>query len=202
MGFNLRWFASLLYSQLLITPPLTTKDFSGETLIVTGSNTGLGLETARHLSFLNAELIILAVRNQEKGEAAKKSILQSTGKPDKSIEVWNLDMQSYDSIKAFCARAQDLRRLDAVIENAGIVTKYFKIVAGYESIITTNVIGTFLLALGLFPKLKQTSMEFNILPRLSVVTSDTHFIANFPERNHQDIFAALNNPNSEMNTER
>lgn len=202
MGFNLSWFASLLYSQLFVTPPSPTKDFSGQTIIVTGSNTGLGLEAARHFSHLNAALIILAVRNREKGHSAKKSILESTGKADESIEVWDLDMQSYESIKAFCARAEDLRRLDAVVENAGIMTKYFKIVAGYESIITTNVIGTFLLAFGLLPKLKQTSLEFNTLPRLSIVTSDTHFIAKFPERNSKDIFAALNDQNSELSMER
>lgn len=202
MGFTLRWFGSFLHSQLLVTPPSPTKDFSGQTIIVTGSNTGLGLEAARHFSRLNAAFIILAVRNREKGEKAKKFILESTGKTKDSIEVWDLDMQSYESIKAFCARATDLPRLDVVVENAGIVTKYFKIVASYESIITTNVIGTFLLALGLLPKLKQTSLEFNTLPRLSIVASDVHFIANFAERNSEDIFAALNDKNSVLGMER
>ncbi len=186
------WFASFLYSQWFVTLPKPTKDFSGQTIIVTGSNTGLGLEAARSLSRLNATLIILAVRNRVKGEAAKQSILASTGRADTSIEVWDLDMQSYDSIKAFCVKADELPRLDAVLANAGITTKHFKIVAGYESIITTNVIGTFLLALEILPKLKQSAMKYNIQPRLSIVASDLHFIAKFPERHAEDIFAALN----------
>jgi NAD(P)-dependent dehydrogenase (short-subunit alcohol dehydrogenase family) len=197
------WFASFLYSQLFVKLPKPTKDFSGQTIIVTGSNTGLGLEAARHLSHLNATFIILAVRNQAKGEEAKRSILASTGRAESSIEVWILDMQSYDSIKSFCTRASKLPRLDAVLENAGIMTKFFKMVAGYESTITTNVIGTFLLALGLLPKLKESAEVYNMQPRLSVVASDLHFIVKFPEGQSKDIFAALNDEKlADMSMER
>lgn len=197
------WFASFLYSQLFVSLPKPTKNFSGQTIIVTGSNTGLGREAARHFSRLNATLVILAVRNQAKGEAAKQAILAGTGRPQDSIEVWDLDMQSYDSIKAFCARANQLRRLDAVLANAGIMTKYFKIVAGYESTITTNVIGTFLLAMGILPKLNSSAVEHKTQSRLSIVASDLHFIAKFPEGNSKDIFAALNDEKkSDMGMER
>ncbi|KAA8576005.1 hypothetical protein MFRU_033g00300 [Monilinia fructicola] len=186
------WFTSFLYSQFFITLPTPTHDFTGQTIIVTGSNTGLGLEAARHLSRLNTSLLILAVRNQAKGKAAKESILASTGRPESSIEVWDLDMQSYESIKTFCAKVNTLPRLDAVLANAGIMTKYFKLVEGYESTITTNVIGTFLLAFGLLPKLKRSAEEYKMQPRLSIVTSDLHFIAKFTESQEKDIFAALN----------
>ncbi|KAL5325283.1 hypothetical protein ACEPPN_006408 [Leptodophora sp. 'Broadleaf-Isolate-01'] len=196
------WLASFFYSQFFVTLPKPTKDFTGQTCIVTGSNTGLGLEAARHLSRLNATLVILAVRNLAKGEVAKKNILASTNRPESSLEVWDLDMQSYGSIQAFCARASKLPQLDAVLENAGIMTKNFKIVGGYESTVTTNVIGTFLLALGLLPKLKQSAAEFNIQPRLSIVASDLHFIAKFPERHSENIFEALNDDNSDMSMER
>jgi retinol dehydrogenase-12 len=186
------WFAHFLYSQFFVKLPKPTKDFSGQTIIVTGSNTGLGLEAARHLSRLNAALIILAVRNKDKGEGARKSILSSTGRADTSIEVWELDMQSYDSIRAFCARANKLPRLDAILENAGIMTRYFTMVGGYESTITTNVIGTFLLALGILPKLKESAVKYNMQPRLSIVASDLHCLAKFSERHSEDIFADLN----------
>ena len=199
---DMAWFASFLYSQLLVKLPKPTKDFSGQTIIVTGSNTGLGLEAARHFSCLNAALIILAVRNHAKGEAAKRSILAGTCRAETSIEVWDLDMQSYDSIKAFCAKANQLRRLDAVLENAGIMSKYLKMVAGYESVITTNVIGTFLLAFGILPKLKESAAEYKMQPRLSIVTSDLHFLAKFPERHSEDIFGALNDGKSELSMER
>jgi retinol dehydrogenase-12 len=198
MGF----ISTFLYSQLLVTLPVPTHDFSGQTIIVTGSNTGLGLEAARYLSRLNATLVILAVRNHAKGEAAKQSILASTGRAETSIEVWDLDMQSYDSIKTFCTKANTLSRLDAVLENAGMMTKYFKMVAGYESTITTNVIGTFLLAFGILPKLQQSAVKYKIQPRLSIVSSELHFIAKFPERHSEDIFLALNDEKSDMSMER
>ncbi|TVY73226.1 Short chain dehydrogenase sol3 [Lachnellula suecica] len=200
---SMGWFASFLYSQLFVKLPSPTTDFSGQTVIVTGSNTGLGLEAARHLSRLNASLIILAVRNKTKGEAAKKTILASTGRSDTSIEVWDLDMQSYDSIKSFCAKANGLSRLDGVIENAGIGTQYFKLVGGFESTITTNVIGTFLLAFGLLPKLRKSATEYKTQTKLSIVASDLHFIAKFPERHGKDVFASLNDEKkADMSMER
>lgn len=116
------WLLNFLYSQLFVTPPKPTKDFIGQTFIVTGSNTGLGLEAARHLSRLNASLIIMAVRNLSKGAVAKENILQSTNRSPSSIEVWELDLQSYDSVKAFVAKANQLKRIDGVLENAGIMT--------------------------------------------------------------------------------
>ncbi len=187
------WFASFLYSQFFVTPPKPTKDFTGQTIIVTGANTGLGLEAARHISRLNASLVILGVRNLSKGAAAKESILESTNQPSRSIEVWELDLSSFDSVKAFAAKANQLRRLDGILENAGIMTKNFKLVEGYESTITVNVISTFLLALLILPKLKESASKFNIQPRLSIVASDVHFLVKFPERYSEDIFDALNN---------
>jgi retinol dehydrogenase 12 len=77
------WFLNFLYSQFFVTLPKPTKDFTGQTVIATGSNTGLGLEAARHLSRLNASLIIIAVRNLSKGAAAKQNILQSTNRESK-----------------------------------------------------------------------------------------------------------------------
>lgn len=53
---------------------------SGRTYIVTGGNSGLGLETARHLVGASASRVILAVRNLKAGEIAKTDIEKSTGR--------------------------------------------------------------------------------------------------------------------------
>lgn len=53
---------------------------SGKTYIVTGSNSGLGLETARRLVEFSASCVVLAVRNVKAGENAKKEIENSTGR--------------------------------------------------------------------------------------------------------------------------
>lgn len=122
---------------------------------------------------MNAKKIILGCRSTEKGETAKKDI-EATTKRTGVIEVWHVDLAAYDSVKEFCARVNKLDRLDAIVENAGIATGKYLEVEGMESTITVNVISTFLMALLVLPKLRETSLKFNILPRLTIVASDAH----------------------------
>ncbi len=132
------------------------------------------------------------MRNTEKGEAAKKSIEASTNRRG-VVEVWSLDLTSYESIKQFAKRAEGLKRLDVLLENAGMMTNKFTMAEQDELTITTNVVSTFLLGLLLLPKLQETSSKFNVLPRLVVVTSDLHFMTSFKERNSPHIFEELSN---------
>ncbi len=180
-----------LYSQFIFTPPYPTDDFTGQTVIVTGSNTGLGLEAARHLVRLNAGKVILAVRNLEKGEAAKRSIEASERKTGVA-EVWELDLASHESVQRFAKRAEGLERLDAVSENAAIYTFQFKIMDGNESTVTVNVINTFLLALLLLPKMRETAVKLNVVPRISMVASFVHYFTSFPQKKANNIFDDLN----------
>jgi retinol dehydrogenase 12 len=168
-----------LYSQFFVTPPYPRTDWSSKTVIVTGSNTGVGKEAARHFVRLGAAKVILAVRSLSKGEAAKEDIVNSQRVRQKVIEVWELDLGSFESVKRFAERCGHLERIDAVVENAGIATLEFRKVEGYESMITVNVISTFLLALLLLPKLKETARLFAVKPRLVIVTSEGHKLANF-----------------------
>lgn len=131
---------AFLYSQMIFHPPRPTKKLTGQTVIVTGSNVGLGLEAARHFVRLNANKVILAVRNLEKGQKAKQSI-ESSEKPKADVvEVWKLDLGDYRSVKEFTARAQGLERLDILVENAGIRTSKWSMLEENESTITTNVV--------------------------------------------------------------
>ncbi|MCJ1481674.1 hypothetical protein MMC06_001833 [Schaereria dolodes] len=186
------FFINFLYVQLFVSLPYPTKEFTGQTVIVTGSNTGLGLEAARHFTRLNAEKVILAVRNLEKGEAAKKSIEASTRKAG-VVDVWQLDVSSYESVKQFANRVESLKRVDVVVQNAGITTDKFSLEEEDESVITINVVSPFLLTLLLLPKLQETAAKFNVLPRVVVVSSDLHFNTSFPERKADNIFNTLNN---------
>ncbi|KAI9824166.1 MAG: Nitrogen permease regulator 2 [Phylliscum demangeonii] len=188
-------FPGFIYSQLFASLPYPATDLTGQTVCVTGSNTGLGLEAARHFTRCNAERVILAVRSIERGEAAKRSIEASTGKT--SVEVWQLDLASYESVKEFAARVdRDLPRLDVMVENAGIQTETYRELEGHESTITVNVISPFLLALLLLPKLRQTATRFNVLPHLVIVSSEVQFSASFPERHAPEIFKQLSDKES------
>lgn len=120
------------YRQLFVTPPKPESDCSGKTIIVTGANVGLGKEAARHYVRLNAVKVILACRSLEKGQAAVKDI-EATTKRTGVLEVWALDLSSYESVKRFAERAKSLRRIDSLVENAGISTSRYKAVEGNES---------------------------------------------------------------------
>lgn len=184
--------SSFFYSQLFVKPAYPTRMLNGQTVIVTGSNTGLGKEAARHFARLGAAKLILAVRNTKAGEAAKADIEKTTQCGPGTVEVWPLDLGDYASVKAFASRAsRELERVDVLCENAGIAAGERRMVAGHESHITVNVISTFLLALLMLPKLKETAKKFGVRPRLTVVASEVHAWAKFPEREEPNILAAL-----------
>ena len=183
---------NFLYTQLFVKLPYPTHSLSGQTVIVTGSNVGLGLEAARHFTRLGAAKVILAVRTVSKGEAAKESIESSTERKG-VVEVWQLDLGSYESVKDFARRAEKLDRIDALVENAGIATDKFAMLEDNESSITTNVVSTFLLGLLLLPKLRESGQKFNITPHLVIVCSEVHAWAKFTERTSANIFDTLSN---------
>ena len=182
---------TFLYNQLLVSLPYPRGDHSGQTIIVTGANVGLGLEAARHFTRLNARKVVLGVRNLEKGEAAKKSIEETT-KRNGVVEVWQLDLTSYESTKQFVRRAESLERLDTVVENAGIATLEYRVAEDNEATVTTNVVSTYLLGLMILPKLRETGTKFNIIPHLVIVSSEVHARSTFPERSSANIFKTLN----------
>lgn len=181
-----------LYSQFFVRPAYPTQTFNGQTVIVTGSNTGLGKEAARHFTRLSAAKVILAVRNTKAGDEAKTDIESSTQCDPGTVEVWSLDLGSYASVKAFAARASnELDRIDVLCENAGISTAKKRMVEGHESTITVNVISTLLLALVMLPKLKETASSHKKQTTLTIVSSETHLWTKFPEKQEESIFGAL-----------
>lgn len=153
--------------------PLPTQSFAGQTIIVTGSNTGLGFEAALHFVRLNAARVILAVRTVKKGEDAKASIETSTNRKN-VVEVWQVDMSDYDSIKAFAKRCDSLDRLDVVVANAGVLKNTYEESEGTEITIKVNVIGTFLLAINLFPVLRRSGEKVGQASRIVITTSVLH----------------------------
>jgi retinol dehydrogenase 12 len=187
-------FFTFLYNQIILQLPYPKTSLTGKTFIVTGANVGLGKEAARHLVRLDAAKVILAVRSTSKGDEVKNDIESSTGKKG-VVEVWPLDLSSYESVQAFARKAQQLDRIDALVENAGVATHKYSLAEDNESTITVNVVSTFLLALLLLPKLRETAQKYNVLPRLVILTSGTHTWTNFPEKSAPEgqIFNTLNN---------
>jgi protochlorophyllide reductase len=94
-------------------------DLSGRVALVTGANSGLGLETTRALATHGAH-VIMAVRTLDKGRWAEADIKQTV--PGASIEVVSLDLASLASVREFATSVlQTHDRLDLLFNNAGIM---------------------------------------------------------------------------------
>ncbi len=148
------------------------KNQANRVVIVTGSSSGLGFETARALAQKNAT-IIMAVRNPQKAEQAL-DILKSTI-PKADISFIPLDLTDLRSIKTF---ADDFKasfeRLDLLINNAGIMTPPFGRTAdGFELQMGTNHLGHFALTGLLIDLLEQTQNS-----RIVNVSSMAHKMGN------------------------
>lgn len=197
IGAGLRIF---FYSQLFVTPPYPRHSFENQTVIVTGSNTGLGLEAARHFYRLHCARLIIATRTIAKGQAAKEDIIRSVKHRTDAdaVEVWPLDLSSTASTLAFSERVKtELPRVDVVVENAGINTEVWTLCEGFEQAVQVNVLNTFLLALLLLPKLNETKSTFtDSQPHLVIVSSEAHRLTKFPEINVPDLYAKLNDEKS------
>ena len=152
-----------------------TTSFAGKRVLVTGANTGIGLEAAAALVSLDADQVILAVRNIDKGMEARRKI-EARGQQKTNVDVWELDMGNYASVQKFAARIErELPRLDVAILNAGISPNDYVVgVEGWESTLQVNVMATALLGLLLLPKLQTSSATTHGLSHLIIVTSEAH----------------------------
>ncbi|MBZ0263863.1 SDR family NAD(P)-dependent oxidoreductase [bacterium] len=130
-------------------------DQNGRITIVTGANSGIGLETARELARKGAKTI-LAVRDRDKGDVAAEDIHSEI--PNSDIEVWILDLSSLQSVKDFAEKfKKEYDHLDLLINNAGVMMPpYSKTADGYELQFGTNHLGHFALTAHLFDLLQKT----------------------------------------------
>jgi NAD(P)-dependent dehydrogenase (short-subunit alcohol dehydrogenase family) len=132
-------------------------DLTLKTVVITGANSGIGLETARMLADHGAS-VTLAVRSATKGEAAAAEIGHAT-------EVRSLDLASLESVRAFAADWADAP-IDILINNAGVMyTPLQRTADGFELQIGTNHLGHFALTNLLLP---------NITGRVVTVASNAH----------------------------
>ena len=126
------------------------QDLSGKTVVITGSNSGLGLASSHALAAKGAHVIMTA-RDEQRGWAAKAKVEHAL--PGASVEVRRLDTSSLESVRSF---AKDFSGpLDILLNNAGIMAIPFsQSVDGYEMHLATNHLGHFALTASLLESLK------------------------------------------------
>ena len=141
-----------------------------KTILITGANDGIGLETARRLAALRGNLV-LACRNVEKGQAAVDLLKEETG--NQSIELLPMDLSDLESVRAAAIEfLAEHPKLDVLINNAGAYTDQLQMTAqGYEWQFGVNHLGHFLLTRLLLPALRCPTEGGRVIN----VSSDAHY---------------------------
>ncbi len=122
----------------------TEPDLSGKVMVITGANTGIGKETAVALAAMGATVVMTA-RTRAKGEEALAEVRRRSG--SETVELGDLDLSSFASIRAFAAWMLDRHdRIDVLVNNAGLITDTRRETAeGFEEMFGVNHLGHFLL---------------------------------------------------------
>ncbi|KAI0697250.1 hypothetical protein BC835DRAFT_1413775 [Cytidiella melzeri] len=115
----------LIVDQLATVPPVLTADLKDKTVLVTGANTGIGLEAAKHFARMGPARVILACRSKERGQKAAELIVKET---NFKAEVELLDL-------------------------AVIFAEYVSTKDGWEQLLHVNHLSTALLCFFLVPSL-------------------------------------------------
>jgi NAD(P)-dependent dehydrogenase (short-subunit alcohol dehydrogenase family) len=193
----LKNFGSVFWrNQFRTTIPLPDRtkldSLNGKVAVLTGSNTGLGYEAARQLLALGLSHLVMGVRSIERGKAAA-SHLQKANATAK-INVWPLDMERYDSVKAFASKCDtELPRIDYVVLNAGLsrLVASTNKTTGHEPTIQVNHLSTALLTTLLLPTLKAKASGNSAPARLTIVNSLTAHLCKFPNRNERPLISSF-----------
>jgi NAD(P)-dependent dehydrogenase (short-subunit alcohol dehydrogenase family) len=154
-------------------------DLSGKLAVVTGANSGLGFGLTARLAAAGAE-VVMAVRNLEKGEAARHEVLAA--QPGAKLRLERIDLASLDSVAEFAAgRLSEGRPVDILLNNAGIMMPPRRETTddGFELQFESNYLGHYALTARLLPLLRAADA-----PR---VTSLSSFMAHFGRYRWNDL---------------
>lgn len=186
---------SYLHRQLFFTPrEVKNVSLEGKTAIVTGSNCGVGLECSRQLLDLGISKLILAVRSQARGQAAATELSKGRSLKEGSLEVWELDHLSYDSVRAFADRAKTLERIDIVILNAGSLPMKQTINphTGHDECVQVNYLSSAFLLVLLLDVIK--NKQKSLPARITITSSDGAAWTKFSERTNKPLLPSLDTP--------
>ncbi len=140
------------------------RSLEGKTVLITGANSGVGFKTAETLICMGAS-VIMACRNRERAENARKQLL--TDYPDADVRIMMLDLADLDSIDAFAEQMPDV---DVFVNNAGLFHRPGqKTKQGFEMVMGSNYMGTFYLCEKVLPKLRECGHDAVLVNTISLV---------------------------------
>lgn len=173
---------AFIRNQRAVIPPPKPVDLTGKTILVTGSNTGIGYEAAKHFARMKPGKLIIACRSKDKGEQAIAQLKKETG--FENVELRLLDLARFASVTEFADKfEQEEERLDILVANAAIGrTDYVLSEDGWESGLQVNNLSTLLLNIRLLPLMLRTGQKYSVETRLVVVGSGMHYFTKFDKR--------------------
>lgn len=168
--------------------------FKGQSVLVTGTTGGLGLEPAIHYVNLGATPAHITARNAMRGAETQKVIEERTGK-NGVVQVWVLDMDTITGVQDFMkAWEKDVKEIDIVLLNAGTHPfAYQESPDGREMDLQVNTLGTTLLGLLMLQWMRSIKKQGQI-QHLGFVGSGAHFgladisSPTFPKQNTLNSF--------------
>lgn len=155
-------------------------DLHGQTIVITGANSGIGLEATKILAGKGAH-VVLACRNADKALSAIQLI--KAEKRDASVEFMKLDLADLASVRAFASNlGEKFDAIDRLINNAGLMAiPYRPTEDGFEMQFGVNHLGHFALTNLLLPLLANSESA-----RVVTVSSNAH---NFGKMNWDNLNA-------------
>lgn len=136
--------------------PASLPDQSGKTFVITGGNSGLGLESMRILAGKGARVVFTA-RSERNATGAIEDVKKSV--PGADVDHVLLDLASLASVDAAAeALLSKCPRIDALLNNAGVMqTPASKTKDGFELQLGTNHLGHFRLGARLFARIEASA---------------------------------------------
>lgn len=140
----------------------------GKTVVVTGSNSGVGFKTAETMLYLGAK-VILACRNPQRADDARAAL--KADYPGSDISVMTLDLADFASIDAFVSKVEEQHiDIDVFVNNAGVFHQPGKKTKdGFELVLGTNYFGVYYLTEKLLAYLSSLPHEVTYINTISLV---------------------------------
>ena len=161
----------------VFNPP--SGSLAGQTILITGANTGLGLESAKRLHGAGANVIV-AARSQAKADGAAEAVKADSPQSPGSVIGVMVDLADLKSVSSLSGRlsaamGSEAPVIDVLLNNAGVMAIPERLTTsdGFEKTIGINHLGHFALVAALLPSLKRAKNGFRVIN----VSSDAHRFA-------------------------